>query len=245
MHATINNARLVLSADELSELHGEGMTILYRLARDFRKRMEGYDADGTFGGFAAMFLPRKLGDAWHRMHPEHRHVTFADGSRKWVYGDRAVSLEAMVSDEPDRCDLLADGRRHADLHGRLRDALLARARQEHRWIVPTAVGLAGGQSMEAIAAVLGVSVEMVKRYRATAERCAPEGRGYASVQELRERLERQAIEDAELGAKVGELLGEGASVGDVARLLDVDQQAVRAQQDAIRGVWHAIESGEG
>jgi hypothetical protein len=48
-----------------------------------------------------MFLPRRLGDAWHKSHPEHRYITDPlTGKRGWRYDHPAVSLDAITA-EPD------------------------------------------------------------------------------------------------------------------------------------------------
>jgi hypothetical protein len=85
-------------ADEREELIAEGVCILYELAEAYEPRRAGYAQAGRFSGFAAQFLPRRLGDAWHKRHPNHRRVAGEDGKRRWIYQDAPVSLDAILSD---------------------------------------------------------------------------------------------------------------------------------------------------
>jgi hypothetical protein len=101
VQATLRASRRIYSAEEQEELVAEGLAILCRLADDF-------DGRGRFSGFAAKFLPLKLEDAYHRLHPEHVLRTQLDGSRRYVSGERPVSLQAMTSEDgEDRARLLA------------------------------------------------------------------------------------------------------------------------------------------
>jgi hypothetical protein len=163
VHKTINNAHLVLSPDERDELHAEGLALLQKLAVDYRPHIPGHGQEGRFSGYAAMFLARKLGDAWHRMHPEHLLVTQLDGKRKWEYRDRAVSLEAIVADEPDRADLLADRRgQRGDLKNRLHAALYERWCREVRVIVEVGELLSEGATPADVATMLGLTPTQVR-----------------------------------------------------------------------------------
>lgn len=95
--ATISRAGITAAAAEHEELMLEGLAILYTLAAAYKPRLDGYAQDGRFSGFAARYLPRKLGDAWHRLHPEHRYVTDpATGKRGWRYGKPTISLDALT-----------------------------------------------------------------------------------------------------------------------------------------------------
>src|SRR5947209_8665438 len=121
--ATAKRGRIVLSEDERADLACEGVAIMYKLAEEFQPHMDGYDQPGRFSGYAAMFLPRKLGDAWHRMHPEHQLRTQPDGKRRWEYRERAVSLDAIVAEDPDRHALMAAPASSTQIEGWLRRAL--------------------------------------------------------------------------------------------------------------------------
>lgn len=244
VHATIRRARLVLTREENDELHAEGMAILCRLAEDYRPHIDGHDREGRFSGYAAMFLPRKLGDAWHRMHPEHQHVSQADGSRRWVYGERAVSLEALTAEDPDRHAIMASTGPRYDLQARLLAALTARSAQEHEWVVQVAKRIGAGQQPATVASELGLSEQLVRRYMRQITRCLPDTRHqFTKVSELREALRARAELDAERAARVGELLGEGETAGGIAEILELDISEVRDHEEAIRRVWHIIESG--
>ena len=173
VHATINSARLVLTSEEREELHAEGMAILSKLAHEYRPHIEGHASEGRFSGYAAMYLPRKLGDAWHRLNPSHQLVTHnceqlecgpdcdQNGKRRWRYGERAVSLEAIVADDPDRHGLLAGKADESDLAKRLRDAL--REEAERRIEVTVHVGqlLGEGATAKDAAEILGLTSEQV------------------------------------------------------------------------------------
>lgn len=93
--ATIERSGIQLSADEREELLAEGIRILFELSERFEPRRGNHTQDGRFSGFAAQFLPRKLGDAWHRWNPDHRYVTGEDGKRQWVYYPKPVSIQAL------------------------------------------------------------------------------------------------------------------------------------------------------
>jgi hypothetical protein len=95
--ATIQRALPGLEEGEFEELKLEGLAIMCELDRKFEPRREGYQQDGRFSGYAAMYLPRKLGDAWHRLHPEHRYVTDPEsGRRSWIYDQAPVSLDGIA-----------------------------------------------------------------------------------------------------------------------------------------------------
>jgi hypothetical protein len=97
--ATIERAGLGgVPEHEKEELVADGLTILYTLAAKFEPQREGYDRPGRFSGFAAQFLPRRLGDAWHSRHPEHvRVVDPKTGKRRWVYRETPVSLDQFLA----------------------------------------------------------------------------------------------------------------------------------------------------
>lgn len=108
VQATLNASRRVYGPDEREELVCEGLRIMCELAARYEPQREGYDGQGRFSGFAAKYLRLKLEDAYHRMHPEHRLVAQPDGKRRYHYGEKAVSLEAMTADDPDRHPVLTE-----------------------------------------------------------------------------------------------------------------------------------------
>jgi hypothetical protein len=94
-----------LEHQEFQELKAEGIALLYRLADRYDPHRPGYERPGSFAGYASMFLPRKLGDAWHRMHPEHQYVTevLDDGTlkRRWRYHRPPESLDHLLAANDD------------------------------------------------------------------------------------------------------------------------------------------------
>ena len=169
VHANINKwtrptatrGPIVISTEEHEELHAEGMAIMCKLARDFRPHIDGYEHEGRFSGYAAMFLARKLGDAWHRMHSEHLLISENGGPRRWDYRERAVSLEALGADDPDRLSLLADRRETADLKTRLHAALWERWCREVQVIVEVGEKLSEGATPADVAGMLGLTSDQV------------------------------------------------------------------------------------
>lgn len=97
MRASVRRSRVQASGHDLEELVAEGLVILCDLARRFKPQLEGYAQEGRFSGYAARFLPVKLGEAWHRMHPHHVLRTQPDGSRRYEYMLPAQSLSGLIS----------------------------------------------------------------------------------------------------------------------------------------------------
>ena len=115
---TIDRSAITYGPSEREELLSEGLTLLYELAQKYNPGVGGRDATGSrFSGYAAMFLPRRLGDAWHKAHPEHRYITDPDtGKRGWRYDHTMVSLDGLSTGE-----ISADGYDEVDrqlLHAR-------------------------------------------------------------------------------------------------------------------------------
>jgi hypothetical protein len=102
-----------LSRDEREELVCEGIAIMYDLADRYEPRRGDHEQDGRFSGFAAWALPKKLGDAWHRLHPEHRLVSDPEtGKRRWIYLEKHTSFDSVVSSEVSETGLIGGGRGH-------------------------------------------------------------------------------------------------------------------------------------
>lgn len=95
----IDKSKIRYGSSEREELLSEGLTILLELKDRYKPGIGGRDASmSTFSGYAAMFLPRRLGDFWHRSHPSHRYVTDpGSGIRGWIYGKPALSLDGLGS----------------------------------------------------------------------------------------------------------------------------------------------------
>lgn len=104
---------------EREELLAEGLTILLELKEIYEPGIGGRDATtSTFAGFAAWTLPKRLGDAWHKSHPEHRYVTNPEtGQRGWSYGPPMLSLDGLT--DPIRGEPAAE---RVLLHARLINA---------------------------------------------------------------------------------------------------------------------------
>lgn len=90
-----------IARDEREELVLEGIAIMYHLADRYEPRRGNHTQDGRFSGFAAFYLPKRLGEAWHRLHAEHRYVTGKDGKREWVYLQPALSIEGLRASHAD------------------------------------------------------------------------------------------------------------------------------------------------
>lgn len=97
---TIEHSGLRLCAEEHEELLAEGICILYTLADRFEPQRAGYASAGRFSGYAAQFLPRRLGDAWHKRHPEHCRVAGEDGKRHWRYLAAPLSFDQVIAPHP-------------------------------------------------------------------------------------------------------------------------------------------------
>lgn len=97
----IDRSGIPYGPDEREELLAEGLTILCELADKYRPlpARPGIDKQaGRFSGYAAMFLPRRLGDSWHKSHPNHRYVTDPEtGKRGWYYGPEMLSLDGLAA----------------------------------------------------------------------------------------------------------------------------------------------------
>lgn len=78
------------------------LTLDDRQAYEARLQSDRSVKRGRFSGHAAMFFPRRFGDAWHKLHPEHRYVTDPEtGKRGWVYEQPMVSLNAILEQNND------------------------------------------------------------------------------------------------------------------------------------------------
>lgn len=125
VNATLNASGIDFQPDERDELVAEGLAILYQLHKRFEPHRAGYDGPGCFSGFAAMYLPRKLGDAWHRARPEHRYVTDpVTGKRRWAFFKAHTSLDGIIDERLGRANASEEAANSASaleaslLHGR-------------------------------------------------------------------------------------------------------------------------------
>lgn len=111
--ATLKRSGIRFTPDEHEDLMAEGLAILYQLAQQWQPRMPGHQQDGRFSGYAAMMLPKRLTDAWHKMHREHTRLR-SPGKRQWVYGEPAVSLDAVNARRDDFGESIGDTRGFRD-----------------------------------------------------------------------------------------------------------------------------------
>lgn len=103
VRATIRRSGIQLSFDEREELIVEGICIMCELGARYRPK----PPNGRFSGFAAQFLPRRLGDAWHSSHPEHRYITTPEGKRAWRYEPPPISFDGLEGGDLERAETRA------------------------------------------------------------------------------------------------------------------------------------------
>jgi hypothetical protein len=100
VHSWRTGSDVRLAPGEYAELVCEGIVALYELAARYEHHRPGYEHPGSFAGFAAQLLPRRLTNAWHRMHPEHHRATRPDGTREWRYAPPTLSLDDLAERRP-------------------------------------------------------------------------------------------------------------------------------------------------
>jgi hypothetical protein len=92
--ANIQRSGVILrDRHEREDLLAEGLVILLELASRYEPHRAGYAKAGSFAGYAAKFLPGRMRDAYHALHPEHVARRDADGRRVYSYGERPMSLQ--------------------------------------------------------------------------------------------------------------------------------------------------------
>lgn len=95
--ASLTRSHIITNRDEHDELIAEGITILYELAHRYQPHMPGYQHPGRFSGYAAALLPRRMQDAYYRMHPEHLARRNKHGKRVRHHGEPPISLHAPLT----------------------------------------------------------------------------------------------------------------------------------------------------
>jgi hypothetical protein len=168
VQSQLNASRRVYAPEEREELVAEGLRILVELADRFEPHRDGYEGQGRLPGFCAKYLRLKLEDAYHRLHPEHRLVTQPDGRRRYLYGEHAVSLDALTGDDPDREPVLASVKSldAATVARRAHKALWDRWQKRVEQWAEIAGLMADGASDSDIAEILGISLAQVKEAKA-------------------------------------------------------------------------------
>lgn len=90
--ASIQRSRIILhNAQEREDLIAEGLAILCELADRYQPRRDGYARAGSFAGYAAAYLPKRMQDAYRAARP-HTATTTQDGRRTIEYLAAPVSL---------------------------------------------------------------------------------------------------------------------------------------------------------
>ena len=163
VQASLNRSRRTYSVEEREELVAENMRICVELASRFDPHRDGYQQSGRLCGYISAFQPKKSEDAYHRLHPEHRlRADPTTGKRTYVYGEKAVSLEALVGEDPDREPALADRTHESDVLGRLGAALDERWRRKRAMILQVAEMLSDESSSTEIQRKLGLTAAHVQ-----------------------------------------------------------------------------------
>lgn len=79
------------------ELVAEGICLLYTMAKNYKPKLEGYETEGCFSGYAIMWLPKQIKQAWHKSQEHHLHVTDKEtGKREWKYKLTPASYELAI-----------------------------------------------------------------------------------------------------------------------------------------------------
>lgn len=89
----IAKSGIKVQGEEYDEMMCEGIVILCAL-HDRYDASKDTGPKASFAGYAWYLLPRKLKDAWHKLHPEHVMRTQPDGKRKYEYHQAPVSIDA-------------------------------------------------------------------------------------------------------------------------------------------------------
>lgn len=87
-------------SDRWEELIAEGILLLYVMAENYQDQMPGYEVAGRFSGYAIKWLPRQIGQYWHKSQENHLYVKDPETKRRgWTYRQGPVSWEALMSDD--------------------------------------------------------------------------------------------------------------------------------------------------
>lgn len=74
----------------------EGICLLYKMASNYKPRLDGYTQDGRFSGYAVKWLPKQILKAWHTSHEHHLYTKDPiTKKRGWTYRLAPVSFEMI------------------------------------------------------------------------------------------------------------------------------------------------------
>lgn len=91
---------LLHDRDERDDMQAEGLAILCELARKFEPHRVGYAQAGSFAGYAAKYLPGRMRDAYHALHPTYLAGRDADGRRVYDYTSIGHPMSLHHEDMP-------------------------------------------------------------------------------------------------------------------------------------------------
>ena len=77
---------------EWEDLVAEGLCLLWAMSNNYQQGI------GCFSGYAVKYMPRKIREAYNRGSEHALHRTQEDGTRRWEYYERAVSLDALMQE---------------------------------------------------------------------------------------------------------------------------------------------------
>lgn len=83
---------------EYEDLVAEGIVILYAMEQKYIPKMDGYEKEGRFSGYAVKWMPRKMKEAWRRSREDVQSTT-VDGKRRLRFYAHAVSYDALTATE--------------------------------------------------------------------------------------------------------------------------------------------------
>lgn len=83
---------------EWEDLVAEGVCLLWAMSNSYKPKLDGYEQEGRFSGYAIKYMPRKIRESYNRNTEHALHRTQPDGTRKWEYYERAVSYDELVQE---------------------------------------------------------------------------------------------------------------------------------------------------
>ncbi len=158
---------------EREDLIADGLAILCDWADRWKPENYG-DGTGSFAGYCHTYLPMRLKDAWHRLHPEHAYKTQPDGTRRYEFGDAPLSIDYEMPhrEGPDRepvtfADLLVGSTFHPDPHETCLPERVLAALPDDPNAEQVLTHLHHGYTARETARKVGVTVTQVTRIRSS------------------------------------------------------------------------------